>query len=125
MTTVTTYIELPGTFSEDDDALEVILQHYSLRDWVAICNVISQSHDGAVVDVEPEMGDLYYDPELQTFLFTVEETEEREEAVWVASEDGPLTNIDGETGDHELEVHEVTVTRLRAASFVKKEQEDA
>lgn len=122
MTTVTTYIELPGTFSEDDEALEVILQQYGLRDWVAICNVISQSHDGAVVDVEPEMGDLYYDPELQTFLFTVVETEEREEVVehWYEDEDG-----NEEIYDPVLEVHEVTVTRLRAASFVRKEQEDA
>lgn len=116
MTTVTTYIELPGTFIEDDEALEVILQQYGLRDWVAICNVISQSHDGAVVDVEAEMGDLYYDPELQTFLFTVEETET------VLEEQDP-----GEYPDEDFEPveHEVTVTRLRAVSFVEKEQEDA
>lgn len=121
MITVTTYIELPGTFTSEDDALQVILDTYDLRDWVAICEVTGKSAMGAYVDISDELGDLYYDPELQTILFTLEETEEREEVVehWYEGEDGDYGY------ESELETHTVTVLRTRAASFVRKEQEDA
>lgn len=125
MTTVTTYIELPGTFSEDDEALEVILQQYGLRDWVALCNVTSQSHDGAVVDVEPEMGELYYDPELQTILFTLEETSEVEQEVeWQEELLDPETEEVITPGKWLTETVTEVTHRTRAASFVRKEQED-
>lgn len=115
MITVTTYIELPGTFTSEDDALQVILDTYDLRDWVAICEVTGKSAMGAYVDISDELGDLYYDPELQTILFTLEETT----TVFEEQDPGEEPDPDFEPQEHEAVTH-----RTRAASFVRKEQED-
>lgn len=125
MITVTTYIELPGTFTSEDDALQVILDTYDLRDWVAICEVTGKSAMGAYVDISDELGDLYYDPELQTILFTLEETSEVEQEVeWQEALLDPETEEIIEPGMWLTETVTEVTHRTRAASFVRKEQED-
>lgn len=121
MITVETYIHLPGTFQSDEDALQQIAAEYGRTDWQAICNVVSLTPGGALVDVDESLGEMYFDPELQTFLFEVGTMEEVEEAVWAPSEDGPLTHKNGETGDYELVQSLEIVTHKRAASFLKEE----
>ena len=79
-TTVSSYTEVPGVFQDDEALKEWVAQQYGLTDWGAFCDVVSLSAAvGATVDVDPLLGEMYFDPELQTFLFQVEKEEEEEE----------------------------------------------
>lgn len=75
-TAVSSYIEVPGVFRDDEALKELVAQQYGFTEWGAFCDVVSLSAaTGATVDVDPLIGEMYFDPELQTFLFQVEKEE--------------------------------------------------
>lgn len=123
MTKVLTYIDLQDVYEDDDEALGAIAQTYGLTEWFAICDVLSRDDYGARVDIPEVIGDLYYDPELQTFLYSVRDERVVEDVESVVTprelEEGEEFNPDSPPFDVEY----VTVTRveqfnrLRAASF--------
>lgn len=78
MITVKTYLELPGVYSGDNEALGEIERMYGLTDWAAINPVLSLGLEGAIVDL-PDNLEPFYDPELQTVVFRTARTEEYEE----------------------------------------------
>ena len=75
-TTVSSYIEVPGVIQDDEALKELVAQQYGFTEWGAFCDVVSLSAAvGAIVDLDPLIGEVYFDPELQVFLFQVEKEE--------------------------------------------------
>lgn len=119
MITVEAYTELPETYKSDDEALLDIENRYQFRDWQAVCDVTYMNSAGAVVDIETELGELYFDPELRTFIFRIEEEVTVEEEVLV---DTGLLDEHGEP-IYETQYQERTEVqeRIRAVSYLIRE----
>lgn len=121
MITVETYIEIPGVFESTEGALDEIQASYGRTNWQAICDVAYLSPQGAAVDIDEVLGDLYFDPELQTFAFRVESARDVEvESSLLA------TGTGGEPKPADfIETRTETYEKIRAVSFLRQEDEDA
>lgn len=115
------YIELPFEYSSDEEALEYIETLMMLGDWQAVCDVIRQDSSGALVDCPDGVPALYFDDEMQVVLFKVVTSSDLSVDVEL-----PKLNDEGGVDVEETPVSgTVTVTKVRAASYLPERDDDA
>jgi len=125
--TVTKFIEVPDTaFPDDESALDHIREMYGLTEWLAINNVVAfDSMNGLSIDL-PDTLESYYDPELQTFVFTIQEIVPQPYEKPIYGEvyrdegDNPIEGVVG----YETAMRDVVVLQKRAVSFLLPDHED-
>lgn len=115
------YIELPFEYSSDEEALEYIETLMMLGDWQAVCDVIRQDSTGALVDCPDGVPALYFDDEMQVVLFKVVTSSDLSVDVEL-----PKLNDEGGVDVEETPVSgTVTVTKVRAASYLPERDDEA